>query len=152
MGVSGRRRVGCMGGYVRECLKERGGIPKGARREGVLLSIVFHDFCQLPNCLKGLGCTIPFIHCSPTFTIWHRSTMLVISSSSRGYSLVIIVLHLLCFVFLCIKGCSLYLESRWNYARLFVREGTSTLKLSLIAIPKTFPLWIFLVDLNDLNR
>lgn len=93
-------------GYVRECSAKRGGIAKRARREGVLLSIVFHDFCQLPDCLKGLGCTIPFIHCSPTFTIRHRRSMPVISSSSRGYSLFIIDLHLLRFTFLYSRAAS----------------------------------------------
>lgn len=70
----GAGALGCTSGYVRECSVKRGGIAKRTRREGVLLSIVFHDFCQLPDCLKGLGCTIPFIHCSPTFTIRHHST------------------------------------------------------------------------------
>lgn len=65
----GAGALGCAIGYVRECSAKRGGIAKRTRREGVLLSIVFHNFCQLPDCLKGLGCTIPFIHCSPTFTI-----------------------------------------------------------------------------------
>ncbi|KOX77447.1 CCR4-NOT transcription complex subunit 6-like [Melipona quadrifasciata] len=52
--------LGCASGYVRECSVKRGGIAKRTRREGVLLSIVFHNFCQLPDCLKGLGYNFPW--------------------------------------------------------------------------------------------
>lgn len=70
--LRGKRRFAEEGAAVREIegKKER----EDSRRRAWSYPLYCAHFCRLPDRLKGLGCTIPFIHCSPGLLLSDTAT------------------------------------------------------------------------------